>query len=98
MAIGKVEKRLGTLILVVLVGVVIGSYLGELVGMLPGGNNVVKNFFTSNVTLGIGDFVHNKPVLIDLSAVKFQIGFQLEFGLLSILGVFVSLYFFRWYR
>jgi hypothetical protein len=46
----------------------------------------------------VGDFVHNKPVLIDLNAIKFQFGFQMKFNLLSILGVFMSLYLYRWYK
>jgi hypothetical protein len=66
--------------------------------MLPGGENVVKTFFTYSIPVGIGDFVNNKPVLVDLNAIKFQIGFMFEFSLLSIIGVFISLYFFRWYR
>jgi hypothetical protein len=40
----------------------------------------------------------DKPVLVDLNAIKFQIGYMFKFSLLSIIGIFVSLYFFRWYR
>ncbi|NLD91810.1 MAG: DUF4321 domain-containing protein [Fibrobacter sp.] len=98
MAIQLKEKRASTLILVVIVGILIGSYLNSFVEMLPGGENVVKTFFTYSIPVGIGDFVNNKPVLVDLNAIKFQIGFMFKFSLLSIIGVFISLYFFRWYR
>ena len=98
MAIQLKEKRASTLILVVIVGILIGSYLNSFVEMLPGWENVVKTFFTYSIPVGIGDFVNNKPVLVDLNAIKFQIGFMFKFSLLSIIGVFISLYFFRWYR
>ncbi len=98
MAIQLKEKRPSTLVLVVIVGILIGSYLNSFVEMLPGGENVVKTFFTYSIPVGIGDFVNNKPVFVDLNAIKFQIGFMFKFSLLSILGVFISLYFFRWYR
>jgi xanthosine utilization system XapX-like protein len=98
MAIQLKEKRVSTLVLVVIVGILIGSYLNSFVEMLPGGENVVKTFFTYSIPVGIGDFVNNKPVLVDLNAIKFQIGFMFKFSLLSIIGVFISLYFFRWYR
>ena len=98
MAVPLKDKRSSTLILVVLVGLLIGSYLNSIVQMIPGGENVVKTFFTFSIPFGIGDFVNNKPVLIDLYAIKFQFGFMVRFSLLSIIGIFVSLYFFRWYR
>jgi hypothetical protein len=99
MAVGIKEKSIGTLVLVVLFGILAGSYLQTLIGMIPGGENVVKTFFTHDfISFGIGDFVNNKPVLIDLNAIKFQIGFQFKFSFMSIIGVFISLYFFRWYR
>lgn len=98
MAVPLKEKKISTLILVVLTGILIGSYLNSIVEMLPVGENVVKTFFTYSIPFGVGDFVHNKPVLIDLNAIKFQIGFMVRFSLLSVIGVFVSLHFFRWYR
>jgi xanthosine utilization system XapX-like protein len=98
MAIQLKDKKISTIVLVVIIGILIGSYLNSFVEMLPGGENVVKTFFTYSIPVGIGDFVNNKPVLVDLNAIKFQIGFMFKFSLLSIIGVFISLYFFRWYR
>jgi hypothetical protein len=96
MAINLKERNIWTLVLVVIVGILIGTYLGTLVALIPGGNNVVKTFFTYNfISFGLG-FPH--ALYIDLAAVKFQIGFQMKFNLLSVIGVFVSLYFFRWYK
>jgi hypothetical protein len=98
MAVPLKEKRITTLLLVVFIGILIGSYLNSIVTMLPIGDNVVKTFFTYSIPFGVGDFVQNKPILIDLSAIKFQFGFMFRFSLLSLIGVFISLYFFRWYR
>ncbi len=90
------ERNIGTLVLVVIVGILIGSYASALIALVPGGNNVVKTFFTYNfISFGLG-FPH--PLYLDLSAMKFQIGFQMKFNLLSVIGVFISLYFFRWYK
>ncbi|MGB7569622.1 MAG: DUF4321 domain-containing protein [Chitinivibrionales bacterium] len=90
------ERNFWTLVLVVVVGILIGSYLSTLIALIPGGNNVVKTFFAYNfISFGLG-FPH--PLYIDISAVKFQFGFQMKFNLFSVIGIFVSLYFFRWYK
>ena len=118
MTIGLKEKNFGTLILVVIVGLLIGGYLNSLVSaVIPGKSNVVKTFFTTNIKFGIGDFGESnlvnldiedpsqkknekilRPLVIDLNAIKFQLGFQIKISFLSIIGLFLSLYIFRWYR
>jgi len=91
------DRKLGTLVLIVLLGIVMGAYMSAVVKMLmPGSDNVVKTFFTSALLFGVGG--PTNPINVDLIAIKFQFGFQFEFTMLSILGVFLSLYFFRWYR
>ncbi len=96
MAIGLKEKSFTTMFLVVIVGILVGSYFNSLIGMIPGGNNVVKTFFTYNfINFGIG---FPNPLVINLDAIKLQIGIQMKFSLLSVLGIFLSLYFFRWYK
>jgi hypothetical protein len=90
------ERNFGTLLLIVVIGILIGSYASVLINIIPGGNNVVKTFFTYNfISFGLG-FPH--AVYLDLSAIKFQIGFQMKFNLLSVIGLFISLYFFRWFK
>ncbi|MDR3013414.1 MAG: DUF4321 domain-containing protein [Chitinispirillales bacterium] len=95
MAISLKDKKIGTLILVVLIGIIIGSFLNEVVAAIPMGDNVVKTFFTHTIAFGVGD---PTPLSIDLAAIRFQFGFQFKFSLLSVLGIFLSLYFFRWYK
>ena len=100
MAVIMKDRKFGTLVLVVLLGVIIGAFLNAIVLMLPGGDNAVKTFFTYTIPFGVGGFSEGNPspVIIDLYAIKFQFGFQLRFSALSIVGVFMSLYFFRWYK
>ena len=65
----------------------------------------IGDFGDSNlVNLGIEDPSQDKkekvlrPLVIDLNAIKFQLGFQIKISFLSIIGLFLSLYMFRWYR
>jgi hypothetical protein len=96
MAISLKERNFGTLLLIVFVGILIGSYLNSFIGiLLPATNNVVKTLFTYSLDFGFG-FPH--ALVFDLDALKFQIGFQMKFSLLSVIGIFISLYLFRWYK
>lgn len=97
MAIMPKSRKLGTMVLVVLLGLIIGAYLNQFIRMLLPEGNVIRMLFTSSVKFGVGDFVNNKPLLIDLAAIRLQLGFQFELSALSVAGVFLSLYFFRWY-
>jgi hypothetical protein len=92
MAVQLKDKKFGTLVLVVLLGIIIGAFLNALILMLPGGDNVFKTFFTYTIQFGLDG------IDIDLYAIRFQFGLQLRFSLMSIIGVFLSLYFFRWYK
>ena len=64
MAVPLKEKRISTLIIVVLIGILIGSYLNSIVKMLPGGESVVKTFFTYSIPFGVGDFVKTNRSLL----------------------------------
>jgi hypothetical protein len=92
------DKSFSAFVFFILIGIILGSYLNSLMGMLPGGTNVVKTFFTFSIPIGIGDFVNNNPMLIDLHAIKLQLGFQLRISLMTVIGIIVSIYLFRWYR
>ena len=87
------KKRLGTLILVAFVGLLIGSFLSQVFGLLP--DSVVKEFFTKSVSFGFG--FQPDGVVVDLSAIKFKFGFTCEFTFLSLVGIAISVYMFRWY-
>lgn len=87
------NKSLGGLILAVAIGLLIGSFLTQLFAFMPA--NVVKEFFTKSVSFGFG--FNPDAVVIDLSAVKFKLGVTCQFSLLSLVGIAVSVYIFRWF-
>jgi hypothetical protein len=98
MAIMPRNRKTGTMVLVILIGLLVGAYLNVFFRELLPDGNVVRMLFTTPLNFGIGDFVNNKPLLVDLAAFRFQFGFQFDFSLLSIVGIFIGLYFFRWYE
>ena len=83
--------KIGILVLILFLGILIGSALGELIGyILPDG--VVKDFFLISVDAGI------KPTTIDLNLIKFTLGFTFKLNVLGIVGVIISAYILKWYR
>lgn len=87
------KKGIGTIILAVVLGLLIGSFLSEAMQLLP--DSVVKQFFTKSVSFGFG-FDPDGAVL-DFHAIKFKFGFVCSFTFMSLVGVAISLYLFRWY-
>jgi hypothetical protein len=87
------KKSIGGLILSVMVGLMAGSYLTKLFSMLP--DNVVKQFFTKSISFGFG---FPESIVFDLSAMKLKLGFSCEFTLLSLVGIAITVYIFRWYK
>jgi hypothetical protein len=84
------HKSFWFLLFMVVLGMIVGTAVGEAIGLvLPEG--VVKNFFLRSVTASIG------PATVNLVAFTFTIGFSLKVNLMAVLGVVVSSYLFRWY-
>ncbi|MCA9751316.1 MAG: DUF4321 domain-containing protein [bacterium] len=78
------------LALLIVVGMIIGSAVGEAIGLvLPAG--VVKEFFLRSVEAGIG------PATLNLVAFTVTLGFSLKVNLMAVLGVVLATYIFRWY-
>jgi len=86
----------GMVVLVTVVGLVIGTYLSLLIGLIPGDYVVIKEIFTFNfIPLSIG---YPNALLVDIGAVKFQFGLQTQFNLLSFVGIVIALWVYRQYR
>jgi hypothetical protein len=84
------HKSFWFLLFMVVLGMIVGTAVGEAIGLiLPDG--VVKSFFLRSVTASIG------PATVNLVAFTFTIGFSLKVNLMGVLGVVVSSYLFRWY-
>ena len=90
------DRKISTLILITIIGLIVGSYLSLLIGMIPGDANVVKEIFTFNfLPISLG---YPEPFSVDLGAIKFQLGLETKINLMSIIGVIVALWAYRWYK
>jgi len=84
------KKPLGQIIVVVLLGAMIGTLFGHLLGLvLPEG--VVKDFFLKSAPLEVG------PITLDVVLFAVTLGFKITFNIVGLLGIGVAMYFFRWY-
>lgn len=82
------RKKLRTYIIVLAVGLLIGSLFGHiLVWLLPDG--VVKEMFLTSVEGSFG------PAKLDLSVVNVTLGAGLRINIMSVVGVFLASYLFR---
>jgi hypothetical protein len=84
------RRGAGFFMLVLLGGALVGSALGELLGvLLPTG--VVRDFFTRAVMPGL-----NPPVTVDLLVVSLTFGFTLKLNIIALLGVVLMAYLLKW--
>ncbi len=83
------RKRLSVYLLVLIIGMLIGGYFGEVLAtVMPDG--VAKDFFLTSV---VGNF---GPVSVDLLIVALTLGpLMMKVNLVSIIGLFVAYYLFR---
>jgi len=89
------EKSLGLLVLVVFVGLVIGSVLGQLVGaFLP--ESTPKAFLLGSYSPSFG--FDDDAMLINLYVIKLKLGLQFTFNIMGLIGLAIAVYMFRWYR
>ena len=104
-----VNRKISTLILITLVGLLVGSFLSSAMGHLP--DSVVKTTFTYPISINIGgDTViphvdgaveavsTNTPHVFDLGFIKFIFGFKIMINLLSFVGIAISLWMYRWFE
>lgn len=85
------KRRIGLVALVFFLGVVLGSVVGELIGMLLSEDNVMRQLFVSGTEFEVG------PVYCNLIVFAFTIGFSLKVNLVSVLGIVVVAFLLRMY-
>lgn len=94
------NKRSITLIILILfVGAMAGTLVGELFGwILPEG--VVKDFFLTSVSFDLGGLVGNESGVIVLDIIMFTLkfGLSIKINFISIIGIASSYYFLRYFR
>lgn len=83
------KRSLWFITMILLLGAISGTLLGELVGlMLPDG--VVKKFFLSGPDLGFD------PVKLDLVLMSITFGLTLKVNVVGGIGIFIAVYLLRW--
>lgn len=84
------KKQFGKIILVILIGAMAGTLLGELILMvLPDG--VVKDFFVASWTLAVG------PATLNAMLFSITFGFTCKINLIGFIGIGIAIYILRWY-
>lgn len=84
------RRGAGFILLVLVGGALLGSALGQLVGvLLPQG--VVRDFFVRAVTPGL-----TQPVTVDLLVLTLTLGFTLKLNIVALLGVVLTAYLLKW--
>lgn len=78
------QRRVGLVVLVLLVGSIIGSFLGELVGsfLSPGW---LQNLLTKGPTVGL-----TNPATLDLQFLSVSLGLALKVNLVAVLGLILA--------
>jgi hypothetical protein len=72
-------------------GIVVGTVVGEVIGLLMPEGKVVRDVFVNSTDLHVG------PVHLDLVVFSFTLGFSLRVNLMSAVGVFLMALVLRWF-
>ena len=86
------RKSLGTVVISLLLGVLIGAIFSEVIGLFLSEGSVAEQLFVRYVSFG-PEVTHWNLVILDLT-----FGFQIHFNLMSVIGVFIASQLLRWYR
>ena len=86
------KKSLGTVVLTMTLGVMIGAIISEVIGLFLSEGSVAEQLFVRYISFG-PEVTQWNLVIIDLT-----FGFQIHFNLMSVIGVFVASQMLRWYR
>jgi len=83
------KKSIAFVVIVIILGALIGSALGEIIAyVVPGG--VVKDFFLKSVSASLG------PGTLDIIILTFTLGFSIKLNIIGVFGIFIAAYILRW--
>ena len=83
------RKSIGYVVLVIVLGAMIGTLFGKLIGLgLPTG--VVKDFFLKEASFALG------PAELNVGLFAITAGFRNVFNVVGLIGVGVAVYLLRW--
>lgn len=86
------RKSMGTVVLTLTLGILIGAIFSEVIGLFLNEGSVAEQLFVRYISFG-PEVTHWNLVIIDLT-----FGFEIHFNLMSVIGVFVASQMLRWYR
>jgi hypothetical protein len=86
------QKSLGKIALVLLLGVLIGAVFSEVIGLFLREGSVAEQVFVNYKEFGV------PTVHLDLVVVEFTFGLTFHVNLMSVVGVFIASQLLRWYR
>lgn len=85
------RRSLAVVALIMFLGIVVGSVLGQAIGLLLPAGKVVRDVFVNSTDFHVG------PLHVDLVVFSFTFGFSLRVNLMSAVGVFIVALVLRWY-
>ncbi|NOX36833.1 MAG: DUF4321 domain-containing protein [Calditrichaeota bacterium] len=83
------RKGLGLILVIIFLGAIIGSAMGEVLGLiLP--NGVVKEFFLRSASFSVG------PAVLNLIVFTVTLGFSMKINVIGVIGILIAAYILRW--
>jgi len=83
------KKSTAFVILIIILGALIGTALGEVIGILvPAG--VVQDFFLKSASASVG------PATLDIILFTLTLGFSFKVNITGVIGVLIAAYALRW--
>jgi hypothetical protein len=86
------RKSLGTVVLTLLLGVLIGAICSEVIGLFLKEGSIAERLFVMYEDFG------PEVTTWDLVVLEITFGFKIHFNLMSVIGVFIASQMLRWYR
>ena len=85
------RRPLAVVALILFLGIVVGTMLGEMIGILLPEGKIIRDVFVNSTDLHVG------PLHLDLVVFSFTLGFSLRINLMSAIGVVLMSLLLRWY-
>lgn len=83
------KKSAVFIIFIIIIGAMIGTALGEVIGiLLPEG--VVQDFFLKSASASIG------PGTLDIILLTLTLGFSFKINVMGVIGILIAAYVLRW--
>ena len=86
----RARRSLALVALLLFLGIVVGTVLGEAIGLILPEGKVLRDVFVNTIEY------HAGPVHLDLVVFSFTFGFSLRANLMSVVGIFAVLVFLRY--